>query len=62
MLHLVGKTLLVYVDEDYDPALATEDTEERVHLYVSYVVLGTVTTSIIVSIFVICMKMGQVFL
>ena len=62
VLHLVGKTLLIYADEDYNPALAAEDIEERVLLYLSYAVLGAVTTLIILFIFGICMKIGQVFL
>ena len=62
VLHLVGKTLLIYADEDYNPALAIEDIKERILLYLSYAVSGAVTTSIIVSIFVLCMKVGQVFL
>lgn len=61
VLHLIGKTLLVYVDEAYIPDL-TDDLEERLYLYLSYAVLGAAVILVLLFVFGICMKIGQVFL
>ena len=61
VLYLIGRVLCAYLYDEY-VLTNLEDVESKVLCYVAHGLLGALTLLVLLFIFGICMKIGQVFL